>query len=487
MKKLILVIGTALCLNTQAQICFGPINIFKTNGPQQKVTAYSIVSADFNGDGKTDIATTNGFTDINGNHVSNVSILLGTGAGTFIPTDTFVVDFGAAQIISSDFNNDGHADLATVNYYSPTNVSSVSVLLGTGTGSFLPATNFWSGFAPASITGADFNGDGFIDYATANPSLQSVCISLGTGTGSFSAPTSFTAGGYACSVIHADFNGDGKVDLATANGDSNNVSILLGAGNGSFGAASSYTAGVWSWDYPAANHNGGVAHALISADFNGDGKLDLAVSHSDTTIISILLGSGTGSFGATTDFSVDAAGSPNQLMSADINGDGKTDIVTANTLVSIFPTLVMVNNTISVLTGNGTGGFGTATSFTVGDRPQWAVSSDFNGDGRADLAVADTAVSVLLNCALLGIEQVANDNKFNVYPNPARDMLIIECLTENEKNTLVISNMLGDVVKRVAFNTPQLNLNIGNLSEGIYTVSLQSNGRIISKKLVVVH
>ncbi|MFI5141966.1 MAG: T9SS type A sorting domain-containing protein, partial [Bacteroidia bacterium] len=488
-------LGLFLIINVaaNAQTCFNPIKVFKPVGRQTDNA--SVISADFNRDGKIDLATTNEFINAAGTSViNNVSILLGTGTGNFTAVpDTFVVGDGASQLISADFNRDGEVDLATVNYSTP-GPGSVSVLLGTGTGSFSPAINFLSGFQPSSIASADFNHDGFADIVTANPSSEKVWVSLGNGTGNFNTAHSFTVGGIACSVISADFNNDGKTDLATANGDSNSVSILLGTGTGSFGPASTFSAGVTSWwrDTAIANANGGTAQLLITEDFNGDGKLDLAVAHNDSNIVSILLGSGTGSFGAVTNFAVNpvGSGSPNQIISADFNGDGKVDLAAANPIDFIMPTLYRLNNTISVLLGNGTGGFGTATSFTVGNGPNWVASSDFNGDGKTDLAVVDTAISVLLNCAVLGIESIINGNELHIYPNPSTGIIHFELESSNNAMQninygLQITNILGETILQTTIQqNTNATIDLSTQSNGVYFIMIQAEGKQYTQKVI---
>src|SRR6266498_2849551 len=135
----------------------------------------------------------------------------------------FNVGTNPVPVVVGDFNGDGKPDLATANWGS----LNVSIVLGTGTGSFGAATNFGVGSTRAqAIAVGDFNGDGKLDLVTANSSNQ-VSILLGTGTGSFGAATNFTAGDYPESVTTGDFNGDGKLDLAAANSESNDVSILL--------------------------------------------------------------------------------------------------------------------------------------------------------------------------------------------------------------------------------------------------------------------
>src|ERR1035437_7851122 len=121
--------------------------------------------------------------------------------------------------------------------------------------------------------------------------LLLVCVKQINAQVCFSTVTNYTVGSGSRSVCSADFNGDFKADLATANGSSNNVSVLLGTGVGSFGAATNFAVGA-------------TPVSVITADFNGDGKADLAVSNNLSSTVSILLGTGTGSFGAATNFAV---------------------------------------------------------------------------------------------------------------------------------------------------------------------------------------
>src|SRR6185312_9953915 len=228
----------------------------------------SITAGDFNLDGKVDLATSN----FNGN---NVSILLGAGTGTFGPPSNFATDASPLFIAAGDFNIDGKLDLVVTGDSS----SNASVLLGTGTGSFGSATNFPVGTNPESITVGDFNGDNKPDLATANFNGNNVSVLLGTGTGSFGAATNFAVGSNPESVVSGDFNGDGKLDLAVANEISGSVSILLGFGTGRFSAATNFTVG-------------SAPFAAAVGDFNSDAKLDLAVVNSISATVSILLANG---------------------------------------------------------------------------------------------------------------------------------------------------------------------------------------------------
>jgi hypothetical protein len=121
-----------------------------------------------------------------------------------------------------DFNGDGKLDLAVVNFASNT----ISILLGTGTGSFGAKTDFGTGSSPRSVAVGDFNGDGKLDLAVANTGDNTVSILLGTGMGSFASKTDFSTDGGPFSIAAGDFNRDGKLDVATANSSSNTISIL---------------------------------------------------------------------------------------------------------------------------------------------------------------------------------------------------------------------------------------------------------------------
>lgn len=186
---------------------------------------------DFNGDGRQDLVAANA-------GYGSVSVLLGTGTGTFGPPTTFGVAIDPSSVAIGDFNQDGRQDVAVTNDYS----NNVSILLGTGTGGFGAATNFPAGMCPSSVKIGDFNGDGKQDLVITNRCSvgSNVSVLLGTSTGSFGAATNFPAGIAAFSVAVGDFNADGKQDLATANLDSDNAWVLLGTGTGSFGPATNF-------------------------------------------------------------------------------------------------------------------------------------------------------------------------------------------------------------------------------------------------------
>jgi hypothetical protein len=342
-------------------ISFGAKTDFSTG-----ITPFSVSAGDFNGDGKVDLAVANGVS-------STVSIRLGTGTGSFGARTDFGTGTVPYSVAVGDFNADGNLDLVVTNSNNG-GPGTVSILLGTGTGSFGAKTDFGTGSNPQSVAVRDFNSDGKLDLAVANVNSDTVSILLGTGTGSFGAKTDFGVGVQPYSVAVGDFNGDGKADLAVGYGAAT-VSILLGTGTGSFGAKTDYG-------------TGGQPFSVVVSDFNSDGKLDLATANINGDTVSILLGTGTGSFGTKIDFGTGS--NPQSVAVGDFNGDGKLDLVTANAL----------GDTVTILLGMGTGGFGAKTDFGTGDGPVSVVVSDFSEDGKLDLAMTNvnsSTISILLN------------------------------------------------------------------------------------------
>jgi uncharacterized protein (TIGR03437 family) len=230
--------------------------------------------------------------------------------------------------------------------------------------------------APSIVIAADFNGDHKIDIAVSTmggfPNDQ-VLIFLNNGDGTFQAPKSFAVGTAVFAMISGDFNGDGKVDLVTGNTQSKDISVLLGNGDGTFQSVVSYPAG-------------GAVGGLASGDFNGDGKLDIAVVDQVPGLLSIFLGNGDGTFGApsTQPLGMTLVGA----TVADFNGDGKLDLAITDT-----------NSTVWLLLGAGDGTFGTPQSISLTGTLEGIASGDFNGDKQVDLAVTSidsASVYVLL-------------------------------------------------------------------------------------------
>src|SRR6266568_3265685 len=246
---------------------------------------------------------------------------------------------------------------------------------------FNPQTEYVAGSqqGPSNIVVGDFNGDGKPDLAVANFGDWNVYVLLGNGDGTFQVARSvyFNGGGARFWYIaEGDFNGDGKLDLAVTDYSNNNVSVLLGNGDGTFQAPRTF---------PVGNGPAGVA----VADLNGDGKPDLVVANFDDNTLSVLLGNGDGTFRAAQTFG-GVGPKPQTVAVGDFNGDGKPDLVAPN----------YGSNSISVLLGNGDGTFQAAQNYLVDSAPVFVAVGDLNGDGKPDLAVADLHtfnISVLIN------------------------------------------------------------------------------------------
>ncbi|HBB94855.1 MAG TPA: hypothetical protein DC054_05640, partial [Blastocatellia bacterium] len=343
---------------------FGAPGTFALGGSNNP---FSVAIGDFNGDSKPDVVTAS-FSE-------NVTLLLGDGAGGFGPPNSFDIGVSSAfpfSIAIGDFNGDGKRDVVTAN----SNTNNFSVLLGNGTGGFGVANTFDLGVAanfPISGASGDFNGDGRADVVTANFGSSNISVLLANASGGFGAPNTISLADALGprSVALADFNRDGKLDIVTANPDSRNIAVVLGDGLGGFGIAHTFRLG------PDSDAIG--ADSIAVADFNRDGKLDVAVSGFSNKV-TVLLGDGLGGFGAPNSF--DLGRSNESVAVGDFNNDGRMDLVTANRQA----------DTVTVLLGNGSGGFGAPNSIGLGpgtSDPVWVTVADFNGDGRSDLVTTN--------------------------------------------------------------------------------------------------
>jgi uncharacterized protein (TIGR03437 family) len=312
-----------------------------------------------------------------------VTVMIGNGSGEFLPgpSSPYLVGTNPRSVVVGDFNGDGKPDLAICNQTDGT----VTILLNSATGVFTAATNspFTVGEEPASMVVGDFNGDGKLDLAFANVLGNNVTLLLGNGAGAFTAATSspFAVGAGPHSLVAADFNKDGKLDLAVANATDGTVTVLLGSGSGGFTAA------------PGSPFKAGADPIFVATGaFHGGSTPDLAIVNEGNDTVTVLLNNGSGGFTASPASPFAVGSQPVSVAVGDFNGDGKADLVITNS----------GDNTVTELLGNGSGGFTPApgSPFPVGTDPQFVAVADFNGDGKPDLAVAnydDSTVSILLN------------------------------------------------------------------------------------------
>ncbi len=310
---LFLVVTTSISISAAAQQ-FDPV-VYYVTGPAY-TDGGQIVTADFNNDGKLDLAMSIGYP---AGKKSGVTLLAGNGDGTFQAREFLPVPSPIA-LAAADVNGDGIPDLLVIEAGAP---GRLFVLLGTGNGRFKLRVSYVIQDGPVALAIADFNGDGHLDVAIANSNLHStkagyVSILYGVGNGTFQpSPVQYPAGSHPWSIAAGDLNADGHTDLVVSDdnsfgGSGNSLFILLNKGNGTFQSGQSYQTGVESVN-------------VAIADFNHDGKPDLAVASAFDEGIYTLLGNGDGTFAAPVFYSTAPLGvgsAPQAVAVTDFNLDG---------------------------------------------------------------------------------------------------------------------------------------------------------------------
>lgn len=394
-----------------------------------------------------------------------------------------------ALLAEGDFNGDGNPDLVVLNSVvvpcttpgtcqNPSYV--VTTMLGDGAGNFsLASVTPPLGFVPSSMTVGDFNGDGKLDLALISPVPPCIppCatsptitpfILLGDGTGKFTnvrpAPTGTPISGpVRGSVVVGDFNGDGILDIATPDPTTlGNIAVFLGDGKGGFSSSEI--------------HSGETLPVLLLAggDFNGDGRLDLALvslppiacltCSPGSAALTILLGDGAGGF-TVGPASVSVGPNPTATAVGDFNGDGRLDLAVANSCIN-NPNCQ--GGWVTVLLGDGTGNF--IRSGSISNLPQGAstmLTGDFNGDGNLDLALGEYPLTILLGDGSGGFS--ANPALFS--PAPVGYALAAGDFNKDGRLDLVLassSNLASSA-------------NIPGSSDNGISVLLQTRGLVISK------
>jgi hypothetical protein len=330
---------------------------------------------DFTGDGKLDIVTSNAAPPFSSG--PSLSVLAGNGDGTFALPRSVGVGQMADALAAGDFNGDGKLDLAFASGFGADNVT---VLLNNG-GNFSTTPAVSAGNTlPSAVAAGDFTHDGKLDLVTTGIAGNAI-VQLNNGDGTFRVGPTLPVSGSPTSVVVGDFNGDGNQDIAVGT-EAGTIDVFLGKGNGTFAAPLVFNLGT----------NNSI-QSLVVGDFNGDGKPDLAVTSNllsgDKGQVTVLLGNGNGTFRKvqTSSVGTDAEG----LAVADLNGDGKLDLVTTTLLSSGL-------RDVKVLLGKGNGTFAVPLAFSPGGRATSVGVGDFNGDGKPDLVLVDrfnNTVSVL--------------------------------------------------------------------------------------------
>ncbi len=390
----------------------------------------SIVVADFNGDGKADLAFVN--SEAGPNNPILVSTLLGNGHGTFTPGSTISYltgppPFGEPvlgyQILTGDFNGDGKIDLVFSSEFDF--FTYFGVALGNGDGTFQDPFYAGGGESGTQFTIGDFNRDGRLDLANFDFSSQEeLTLYLGNGDGTFTQQTTFNF--FCCqgTRVAGDFNADGVLDLVAGG------NILLGNGDGTFSSPE-----------PLTETN---ATAPTVGDFNNDGIPDLIFPGNPATVF---LGNSDGTFTQKpqpTGFNSDV------LVAADFNRDGKLDLAS----IDGFSPMV------SLFLGNGNGTFQPPLNYPVTAVPSSIAFGDFNNDGLLDLALTDSNndVSILLQRA--GKAGKATAIKLLSSSNPSNFGQSLTLLAA------VIPNSRGIATGTVSFWDGLTNIGISSLQGG---------------------
>jgi len=452
-------------------------------------TPGSAAASDLNGDGKLDLVVVSPCSNPGNCQPDGiVSVLIGNGDGTFSSGASY--DSGgplAVDVAVADVNQDGKPDIVLINngqqgFLQP--LASVGVMLGNGDGTFQPVRTFdFPGDWLGSVALADVNGDGKPDVVIAGcitahggcgGTLGFVGIMLGNGDGTLqSAMLYYPVSSEVVNVAIADLDGDGKQDLVVTDSPTG-ISVFMGNGDGTFKDPIDYSSGY------------GISTA-VTADVNGDGKPDVIVTSCASAscsegAVGVLLGNGDGTLQPVKTF--DAGGyDTGALAVADIDGDGKADIIVTNCSLTTGICGAGTPGFVGVLLGNGNGTFQPAINYSSGGG--WVFSlivADLNGDRKPDVVACNSwpgSLGVLLNSS--GKPGKTTSTALSSSLNPA---VFGQAITFTAKVKSAAGVPTGTVtfvdgantLGAVALSNAQASLTISTLSSGLHSIAAAYSG-----------
>lgn len=331
-----------------------------------------LTAADLDRDGDQDMAVGGGRTD-------RISVLLNQGNLSF-SQQAYEAGFSSLNLRAADVDTDGDMDLLSAT--PGDEISSVSLLRNAGNGTFGAPIFIESGHQPYDAAVADFNRDGRPDMAVANRVTDTGSIHPQRADGSFANAALYDNDSFLpLAVASADFDGDGDIDMAES---SDQIHVMRNQGNGSFVLSSTIPSG------------GGLVNGIVASDLNGDGRPDLLWAPDDPPYPYVYaLNNGDGTFAPIVKRNIQTCGT-GDATTADVDNDGDQDVLVANNRGGPSEFCEQVQRTVRVARNNGDGTFQPDYGIEVFPGPQMAIGADLNRDGRTDLIASSSQVSVAL-------------------------------------------------------------------------------------------
>jgi len=425
----------------------------------------SVATGDIDGDGDLDLLTAN-------QGVNTVSVRLNNGLGSFSGTQEVPVGSAPLTLVLGDVDGDGDLDFATANGLSTASKGTVSIRLNNGNGTFSIGQEIINGVRfngyGNGLALNDMDGDGDLDVVTSSPLDQYsatgvTAVRLNNGDGTFSGGAELvTTSPFPKDIAVGDVDNDGDLDILTAN--ATDVSVRLNYGLGTFGGSQQVAVGSSPLE-------------LALGDLDGNGTLDLVTSNSSNSL-SIRLNTN-GIFGGTLNLAL--ASAPLSLTLGDVDGDSDLDLVLLRKDV----------NGAEVYLNNGAASFTASQPASVAAAPAAVALGDVDGDGTLDLLTANAAsqtASVRLNKTVLANAPAQFIKQVSLYPNPAHGsvrLLLPAELAQQRLQVRVVNNLGQMVLTQTLAAQTEPELALASLAAGVYSLQLQTNQGLVTKRLVV--